>query len=56
MSGRVAVVMEAGRGMNAVALETTLQLYDTSFCAVRGISATENGTCLLMQSLLCLAL
>lgn len=56
MSGKVAMVMRAGRGMNAVTLETTLQLYDTSFCAVRGIWAIENGTCLLMQSLFSLAL
>jgi hypothetical protein len=41
------MVMRVGLGTDAVTLETTLQLYDWRFCAIRGIRAVENRTCLL---------
>jgi hypothetical protein len=43
------MVMRAGRGLNAVTLETALQLYGKRFHTVQRISARESGRRLLIQ-------
>ena len=55
MHHKVAMVMRPGRGLNAVTLETALQLYGKRFCAAQRISARESGRRLLIQKQFTLA-